>query len=229
MTAWQKNITALQRTPTYSQTGRASIRNIYSHVLANTHKDSHHTERHNHTRAASIKHPIRPHPIISESTSSLTSHYKTLTHLGVHEHTLQCHYSCSNRVVHVCLLLRVCLLCVSSADGGFTSPGACYWPPVTVPVSCVKSITSWQPSRYGRPLQEHWYGKRYTVAVTQKKDEALQATQWTVQMIIKSWFAAVLHRSTSGVCVCVSVKVWNQSLCLFVQKAITHVTITWPG
>lgn len=125
--------------------------------------------RHTITHTASIKHPIRPHPIISEPTSSLTSHYKTLTHLGVREHTPQCHYSSSNRVVRVCRLLWVYLLCVSSADGGFTSPGACYWPPVTVPVSCVKSITSWQLSRYWRTLQEQWPGKRNTVAITWKK------------------------------------------------------------
>lgn len=77
-----------------------SIRNIYSHVPAKT-------LRRNRTHTASIKHPIRPHPIISESTSSLTSRYKTLTHLGVCEHTPQCHYSSSNRFVRARPLLWV--------------------------------------------------------------------------------------------------------------------------
>lgn len=155
-----------------SHTKRASIGNIYSQTLPKT---SHAQDKTAHM--VPIKHPIRPHPIISESTSSLTSRYKTLTHLGVREHTPRCNYSSSNRVVYLCLLLGVYLLSVSSADGGFTCPGAYYWPLVTVPVSCVKSITdSW--ARYWRTLQEQWYGERNTVALREKKqDKPLQATQ----------------------------------------------------
>lgn len=155
-----------------SHTERASIGNIYSQTLPKT---SHAQDKTAHM--VPIKHPIRPHPIISESTSSLTSRYKTLTHLGVREHTPRCNYSSSNRVVYLCLLLGVYLLSVSSADGGFTCPGAYYWPLVTVPVSCVKSITdSW--ARYWRTLQEQWYGERNTVALREKKqDKPLQATQ----------------------------------------------------
>ena len=170
------------------------ITHMDRHTIAHTHT---HTHTHIHTHTASIKHPIRPHPIISEPTSSLTSHYKTFTHLGVHAHTPQCHYSSSNGVVRVCRLLWLYLLCVSSADGGFTSPGACYWPPVTVPVSCVKSITSWQLSRYWRTLHEQWHSKGNTVAISREGewDKALQATQRTMLMmiIILSWFAAVLR------------------------------------
>lgn len=102
----------------------------------------------------------------------------------------------------VCRILWVYLLCVSSADGGFTSPGACYWPPVTVPVSCVKSITGWQLSRYWRTLQEQWHSKRNIVAITPEKKRLyrlLSGQHWWGLLSV-CWFAAALRRYTPGVC-----------------------------
>lgn len=187
-----------------SHTERASIGNIYSQTLPKTSRAQDKT-----AHMVPIKHPIRPHPIISESTSSLTSRYKTLTHLGVREHTPRCNYSSSNRVVYLCLLLGVYLLSVSSADGSFTCPGAYYWPLVTVPVSCVKSITdSW--ARYWRTLQEQWYDERNTVALREKKTRqaftsysALQCWWWWLSRV------GVLLCCTDRDQVCVCVLLYN--------------------
>lgn len=68
--------------------------NVYSHLPSDSH-----------THPASIKPTVRPHPIIPEPASSLTSHYKTLRHLGEGEL-----HSFMNRFVLVCSLLWVYLL-----------------------------------------------------------------------------------------------------------------------
>lgn len=98
--------------------------NVYSHLPSDSH-----------THPASIKPTVRPHPIIPEPASSLTSHYKTLRHLGEGEL-----HSFMNRFVLVCsFLLQMEAL---QAQDPVIAPA------VIVPESRVKSISSWQLSSY---------------------------------------------------------------------------------
>lgn len=198
------------RTNAHTFTQNRHLQEIFVQTCSQTHTKTvlPHPDIIAHTHTVSIKHPIRPHPIISLPTSSLTSHYKTLTHLGVCGHTPQCHYSGSNRLVHVCPLLWVYLLGVSSADGGFTSPGACYWPPVTVPVSCVKSITSWQQGNYWRTLGEQWRVKRNTVAISWKK-------RWT---FTSSSVDKADDHHQEGLC-CSAAPIDARCFCMFLYEA----------
>lgn len=80
---------------------------------------------------------------------------------------------------------------------------ACYWPPVTVPVSCGKSITSWRLSRYWPTLHEPLRSKRDTVAISRKiKVDKGQ----TMQLMITVAGMLVLRTETPSVCDSASVE-----------------------